>query len=88
MSPWVFVLMLFLPSFGGPVKATIEAQDEASCNQLRKLVIDRFGGEVRATIRTADQASCERLRRIVVQHFGGEQNMNGMVSPCAPEGTP
>ena len=61
MTAWIFVLMLFLPS---------------------------FGGEVRATIRTADQASCERLRRVVLQQFGGEQNMNGMVTPCAPEDTP
>ena len=42
---WVFVLTLNLPTFGGPVTATITTADEASCVKLRKVVVDQFGGE-------------------------------------------
>lgn len=35
MIPWIFVITMFMPSFGGDVKITVETIDEAACWKTR-----------------------------------------------------
>ena len=45
IEAWVFVIMLNMPSFGGPVDIRITATTEQSCKDLRKLAVNMAGGE-------------------------------------------
>ncbi len=45
VSLWVFVLVLFLPSFGGEVRAIVQANTWEACDRLRKVVVRQLGGE-------------------------------------------
>ena len=42
---WIFVLVLTLPSFGGEVRATVEATGPEHCAKLRRAIVQALGGE-------------------------------------------
>lgn len=38
LAPYIFTILLSMPSFGGPVTVTFEATDKESCLKLHKLI--------------------------------------------------
>lgn len=45
MTLWVFVLLLNLPSFGGPVSVNVTTATEQGCHALRRAIVQALGGE-------------------------------------------
>jgi len=42
--PWVFFIVMQLPSFGRPVLAQVQTVDEQSCGQFLKMVVTQIKG--------------------------------------------
>ena len=45
MTLYIFILVLNLPSFGGPVTAQIETTGLEACNKVRRVIVRELGGE-------------------------------------------
>lgn len=45
LAVWYFVMLLNLPSFGGPVRVQVEATTPEGCRGLRRAVVGQLGGE-------------------------------------------